>query len=365
LRGKILIDSPGFDADAQRNSTLRIADHIIDLSDLVLVFFDARHPESGSMRDTLEHLVSRTMNRRDSNKFLYILNQIDNTALEDNTEEVFASWQRALAQSGMTAGAYYAMYIPDAAVPIADADVRARFESKRNAHLVKVFDRIERVGEERAYRIVGMLEETAKMIEQDMVPRLQRFLASWHRRIFWLDGVIFGGLLAAFAAATIRGGYWDGLTLNLSFLEKLPGGNYTTLGLLAILLVLIGYIHFSIRHWSAKSAIRKSLVEIKDSNAHGNYRRAFQKNTRWYQSVFRPQPAGWSRRTHRRLGKILEDTYAYVQKLNDLYTNPSGDKGFSEVIEPLTCNTMPSSEPSSPDSKESREVFPRKDIEVQ
>ena len=39
LRGKILIDSPGFDADAQRTSTLRITDHIIDLSDLVLVFF--------------------------------------------------------------------------------------------------------------------------------------------------------------------------------------------------------------------------------------------------------------------------------------------------------------------------------------
>ncbi|MGD9262656.1 MAG: dynamin family protein, partial [Desulfobacterales bacterium] len=72
LRGKILIDSPGFDADAQRTSTLRITDHIIDLSDLVLVFFDARHPETGSMRDTLEHLVKATVNRRDSNKFLYI-----------------------------------------------------------------------------------------------------------------------------------------------------------------------------------------------------------------------------------------------------------------------------------------------------
>ena len=57
LRGKILIDSPGFDADAQRTSTLKITDHIIDLSDLVLVFFDARHPEPGAMSDTLAHLV--------------------------------------------------------------------------------------------------------------------------------------------------------------------------------------------------------------------------------------------------------------------------------------------------------------------
>ncbi|MGB1091529.1 MAG: dynamin family protein, partial [Oceanobacter sp.] len=41
LKGKILVDSPGFDADEQRTATLRIADRIIDRSDLVMVFFDA------------------------------------------------------------------------------------------------------------------------------------------------------------------------------------------------------------------------------------------------------------------------------------------------------------------------------------
>ena len=40
LKGKIMIDSPGFDADSQRTATLRVAKHIIDLSDLVLIFFD-------------------------------------------------------------------------------------------------------------------------------------------------------------------------------------------------------------------------------------------------------------------------------------------------------------------------------------
>jgi len=37
------------------------------------------------MHDTLEHLVRRAIRRRDSNKFLYVLNQIDATAQEDNT----------------------------------------------------------------------------------------------------------------------------------------------------------------------------------------------------------------------------------------------------------------------------------------
>jgi hypothetical protein len=337
LRGKILIDSPGFDADAQRTSTLRITDHIIDLSDLVLVFFDARHPESGSMRDTLEHLVSRTLSRRDSNKFLYILNQIDNTAFEDNTEEVFASWQRALAQIGLTAGCCYAIYLPDVAIPIEEDSVRVRFETKRDACIKEIFERIERVGEERAYRIVGILEETANKLEQDILPRIRRFLQSWRRKTLWLDGIIFGGLAVLFLAATIWGGYWDGLSLKLPHLDKLPGGNYTLFGLLGILVLGGIYIHFTVRRWFSKSIARKLLKEIKDSDSHPNYAKTFRKNSTWYRSIFNRQPVGWNKRTQRRLAKILDNTNAYIQKLNDMYTNPSGDKTFIPVAGTQTC----------------------------
>jgi GTPase SAR1 family protein len=328
LRGKIIIDSPGFDADAQRTSTLRITDHIIDLSDLVLVFFDARHPESGSMRDTLQHLVGRTLSRRDSNKFLYILNQIDNTAAEDNTEEVFASWQRALAQIGLTAGCCYAIYIPDAAVPIEDDHIRERFETKRDVHLGEIFERIERVGEERAYRIVGMLEETGHMLEQDVVPRIQEFLLSWRRKTLWMDGIIFGGVLLLFLAATIWGGYWDGFSLELPFLDNLPGGKYTLYGLLGVLVLGAAYIHVSMRQWASKTLINKFLKKINDPESLPNYTRAFQKNSAWYRSIFKRQPAGWSKRTRQRLVKILENNNAFIQELNDMYTNPSGDKTY-------------------------------------
>ncbi len=141
LRGRILIDSPGFDADAQRDATLRIVDQIIDLSDLVLVFFDARHPEPGAMRDTLQHLVGGTMNRPDSGKFLYILNQIDATAREDNPEDVVAAWQRALGLHGLTAGRFYTIYSPDVANVIEDEAKRRRFESKRDADLKEIHGR--------------------------------------------------------------------------------------------------------------------------------------------------------------------------------------------------------------------------------
>ncbi|HGG65746.1 MAG TPA: dynamin family protein, partial [Rhodobacteraceae bacterium] len=142
IRGKMIIDSPGFDADDQRTSTLRITDHILDLSDLVLVFFDARHPEPGAMQDTLEHLVARTVTRTDASKFLYVLNQIDTAAKDDNPEEVVGAWQRAIAQAGLTAGQFYTIYNEKAASPIEDKALRERFRAKRDADLAKIKERM-------------------------------------------------------------------------------------------------------------------------------------------------------------------------------------------------------------------------------
>ena len=326
LRGKILIDSPGFDADAQRTSTLRITDHIIDLSDLVLVFFDARHPETGSMRDTLEHLVKTTVNRRDSNKFLYILNQIDVTANEDNLEEVFAAWQRALAQYGLTAGSSYAIYNENSAIPFENENVRARFEGKRAADFSAIYRRIEQVSVERAYRIVGMLEQTAQMLRQDVVSRLQRFIERWRRKVLWVEGSILASLAAAFLALTVWGGYWEGMSLKLPFWDLVARNIYIKYGLLVILIAVAGYVHFSIRSWAARKVTKKLLAEIKDPDLLPNHRRALRKSSRWWRSLFLPNPAGWGRRTSARMEKVVDDSNAYIQKLNDEYTNPSGEE---------------------------------------
>ena len=325
LRGKILIDSPGFDADDQRTSTLRITDHIIELSDLVLVFFDARHPETGSMRDTLQHLVKATVNRRDSNKFLYILNQIDVTAKEDNLEEVYAAWQRALAQYGLTAGSSYAIYHQEAAVPFEDEGVRTRFESKCNADASAIYNRIAQVGVERAYRIVGMLEQTSRMMQQDVVPILLRFVGQWRRKILWMEGLIGGTLVVIFMILTIWGGYWEGLSLKLPFWDLVSQNNYVKYGIIGILLVAVGYGHFSIRRRAATNIINKLIAEVKNPELHPNYQRAFLKSRRWWRSLFLPNPAGWGKKTAARLEKVLDDSNAYIQKLNDEYTNPSGE----------------------------------------
>jgi len=335
MRGKILIDSPGFDADDQRTSTLRITDHIMNLSDLVLVFFDARHPETGSMRDTLQHLVKATVNRRDSNKFLYILNQIDVTANEDNLEEVFAAWQRALAQYGLTAGSSYAIYNEDAAVPFDNEDVRTRYEGKRQADYNAIIRRIEQVGVERAYRIVGMLEQTAQMLKTDVIGRLDSFREGLRRKVLWLEGAILTALLVAFLGLTIWGGYWQGVSLTLPFLDLIRSNDYSFYGTIIILLAIVAYVHFRIRRWAVKKVSARLLAEVKDPDLQPNYQRAFRKNSRWWRTMLWPNPAGWGKRTAARLEKVLDDSNAYIQKLNDDFTNPSGsDKIVTGIDQP-------------------------------
>ena len=351
LRGKILIDSPGFDADDQRNSTLRITDHIIDLSDLVLVFFDARHPETGSMRDTLQHLVKATVNRRDSNKFLYILNQIDVTANEDNLEEVYAAWQRALSQYGLTAGSSYAIYNKESAIPFEDEDVRARFESKREADSSAIYNRIEQVGVERAYRIIGMLEQTAQMLKQDVVSLLQRFIERWRRKILWLEGTVITAALLIFLGLTIWAGYWEGMSLKLPFSDLVTKNNYTKYGAIFALLAAVAYVHFRIRRWASQKVTTKLLKEVKNPDLHINYKRAFHKSSRWWRSIFLPKPAGWGRRTAERLEQVLEDSNAYIQKLNDEYTNPSGRDQTEETNAEQNLEESPQSDFSGTTAK--------------
>jgi len=310
LRGRILIDSPGFDADSQRTATLRLTDHIIDLSDLVLVFFDARHPEPGAMRDTLSHLVGETIKRPDATKFVYILNQMDTTAREDNPEAVVGAWQRALAQEGLTAGRFYTIYNPDVAVPIPDAALRSRYESKRDHDLGEIHARIQRVGVERAYRITGSLEKIARDIEDQIIPELSKLLATWRRLILRGDVAIGMVLLAA---GFLLGGFF-GLTVGSRW--------FPAVTLVALMLFL--FLHFRVREFVSRHVINRLAKMHKPGIERDRLGAAFQANTRIWLGIFRRRPAGWSARNRKKLHEVIARANRHIQELNDRFTDPSG-----------------------------------------
>jgi predicted GTPase/uncharacterized membrane protein len=321
MRGKILIDSPGFDADSQRAATLRITDHIIGLADLVLVFFDARHPEPGAMHDTLYHLVTQTIDRPDSNKFLYVLNQMDVTAKEDNPEEVVAAWQRALAGAGLTAGRFYRIYNKKAAVPINDPKVQERLDGKCDADMAEIEQRMHQVEIERAYRIIGNLEQTAKDIEHKLMPQVSGLIDTWRKKVMMRDLGIAAVVAVVGGAALSAAGAWEGF---FGLLGKVVT-NPIALGIsAAVIFVLAAYTHAAMRKGAAQSVLRNLQLEVADEDLREQLARAFRKNTSWWRSVLFSRPCGWNPHTHKELAEILGDANKYVQDLNSRFADPSG-----------------------------------------
>ncbi|HYE48404.1 MAG TPA: dynamin family protein [Azospirillaceae bacterium] len=309
LRGMILVDSPGFDSDEYRHATLRLIDHILDLSDLVLVMFDARKPEPGVMRDTLDKLVARVKDRADVNKFLFILNQIDATGREDNLEEVVGAWQRALAGVGITGGRFYAVYSERAAE---GTEVQPRLREIRARDMDEIGRRISEVSSVRGYRVANGIEAVAKEVREEAVPRLTAHLARWRKSTNRLTlGVALAALVLAVAGAGLALG--DPLAA-LALPEPWP---WVILGAF-VLVVLVA------RFWGGR-AIAKRMARDLPEKLGGfqlSVRRAFLAATEFPLLGLRRRPLGWSRGTEKRIQAIREAIAGEVRRLNDRWARP-------------------------------------------
>ncbi len=318
LKGKILVDSPGFDADEQRTATLRIADRIISRSDLVLVFFDAHRPEPGAIRDTLEHLVERAVGRHDATKFIYILNQIDVTADENNPEDVVAAWQRALAQKGLTAGRFYRIFSLTAGTHIENEKAFRRLIEWREqdmAELERCFDRIEI---QRIYRVADSLRQLCMDIESVIVPDLKKRLASWRRFVLIGDAVIFSLIAISVIFWLLFGGY--------SVFQSVIDSKVLT-ALLSVLLVAVCFaFHFGLRSFGQRRY--RPVVEKLPERlaAHKYLDQAFLRSTAALRSIFWSAPAGWHILTRRQLSGIFVRSGELVRKLNDRHIAPDGEE---------------------------------------
>lgn len=321
LKGRILIDSPGFDADAQRSATLRITDRIIDRADLVLVFFDARHPEPGAMQETLKHLVADTIQRHDSSKFLFILNQIDATAHEDNLEDVMGSWQRAVAAHGLTSGQFFLIYSVAAAGAFENPEQAARYRRKRDEDAGAVYRRIEEVGVERTYRVVGGLERIAGRIEQEWAPALDTALRRWRRWVRRADATVYG-ILVALAAGAAAYGYVAGHETMARVIDGLAARPVAVIVFAGAVLLAVIWIHVGVKRWGAWRLVR-TLPEADTVDL----RAAFRRNTdHWWLPLWRRRPLAWNRRARGRLERVRRAARRLTQRLNDVYARPSGDE---------------------------------------
>ena len=320
LRGRILIDSPGFDAEEQRTAVLRLTDRIVDLSDLVLVFFDARHPEPGTMRDTLDMLVEKIVQRADTSKFLYILNQIDMTALEDNAEDVVAAWQRALSQKGLTAGRFFRLFSKSVAIVIEDEHVRNHYESKRDIDWTDINLRIQQARIEATYRVVGALQRAIIDLQERVIPTIRTLRSRWRAYVLWSYGLLFGLFVGLIGC-----GLWTRFfNQELWVWEIVLGG----------ILLAFGGLHLFIRKRAAKTIAAIVRREFPGRNDRNNLIKAGLFNVASLRGILHTEPVGWDSAAQQGIQQVREDSNRFIQQLNNVFANPAGDEGQSEMPRP-------------------------------
>ncbi len=326
LRGYIFIDSPGFD-DTEREAAAQITDHIIGLSDLVLLFFDVRHPSTEAMSNALDDLFVMPVSRKDADKFVYILNQTDTLAPEGDVEEIVAGWQKALSQQGLAAEQFLTIYDQQVAVPIDDHERREQLETQRQQGLNNITQRIQQVHTDRIYRVLGNLEQMTRHIEQQTIPRLRQLVRDWERGVLWRDVMVLGVMTAGLFAMAVVGGAFKAKEQYAPWLqfiiEKLQTDIWYPISAGGVLFVVLFLLHQAMRALSLR-AVMRSIDNDTDIDDKAVLKQALIKNTRFLRSIFRPDVVGWGRSTRRRLHAILEKADQAIQKLNDQYTRPSG-----------------------------------------
>ena len=101
-----------------------------------------------------------------------------------------------------------------------------------------------------------------------------------------------------------------------------PGWQLASLGIL----LLAGWGHLTLRGKLGRRLLDKTVAGIQDERFREGCVRSIRKNICWWRSIWRNRPAGWNRSKERAAGDILERVDAFIQKLNDIYTDPSGRK---------------------------------------
>lgn len=311
LRGTVLVDSPGFDSDDYRSARLRLADHIMDKSDLVLVYFDAGRPEPGAMRDTLALLVAKSQKRSDADKFAYVLNQIDQVAHDNNLEEVVAAWQRALASTGLTGGRFYTVYSESAKVQIQNPEVAARLRAMRDRDMAEIRARMSGLQAKRGYRVASGVEAVAKDVSEDAIPQLAAAIGRWRTRTNWATAAVLGG-----TAALVVGGF--GLlgdpTIPFQFALEIPE--------IAAAAALVGA--FLVHKKLGDSLARREAARLPEKlgDFELRVRAAFLKATRM-PAILRRSPVGWGPKAVKGLASIREGVAERVRLINDRFARPS------------------------------------------
>jgi len=296
LKGKLFIDAPNISAASATPVMSMLTTHIIENSDLILVFCDVFETSTSLMNE----LIHQITEHQDTNKFIYLIDAPAATFYPTKNSEIIASWQRRLADIGLNTGQF--ILLPNQ---------EHSSNTQTPPQFTEIDQRLSNVEHDRSYRILNALEKSIHDIENVVIPEVKDGIALWKERVNLSSLVILGAISMLAVLVELQ----LGIILDLLF-DPITG-SIIVLSLIAFMLP----VHLIMGKVQAKFIVNRLNARRKDLHLMENLSELFESNVTFARMLFNySEPLGWNKKTKARLAQLSDKAKELVQAMNDSFS---------------------------------------------
>lgn len=312
LNGRIIISAPEFSSDPEDPVTPYLTSHIADISDLVVVFFDASQPDLEPTKTALNRFIETCNDSANPDKFIFIVYQND----PDYGFVDLAAWQNRLKEYGLHSGKFFKLQKPKENRPASSNRLftqvteYGQFSHSNNPELKAIEQFIANVDIDSAYRIVGSLEDSIHAVDEVVIHEVREGLKLWKTRVHFTITLVLSCLAVILVMAEIQVGFLA------VFIDPIIGP-----ASLAVLITAMIPLHIFASKQHAKWISKYLEKRRKELGLVENLAALFEKSLTASRMLLPiTEPVGWNKATKLRLAGLLERSKELVQSLNDSYS---------------------------------------------
>jgi hypothetical protein len=299
LKNKLFIDAPNISAAPSNPVTSLLTKHIVENSDLALIFTDVFDSTSPLVDELIENIALH----QDSNKFVYLIDRPTAMLNPSTNSEIIASWQRKLAGLGLNTGQFIVLSSQEGGA-----------SPQNSTDFASIDQRIANVGHDRTYRVLNVLEKNIREINNVIMPEVKRAIGQWKDRSTFSSLIVMGFIATIAIFAEIQTGILEFL------IDPIIGP-----AIIVTLLVIMTPLHILFSNLQAKVTITQLNSRQKELHLMENLAAIFEKNLTFTRMMLPiSEPVGWNKKTKLRLTQISNKAKDLVQLLNDNFSTYDG-----------------------------------------
>jgi hypothetical protein len=286
LKGKLVIDTPVLNPAAENAVNVQLRQHVVAISDLVLVFTDLFEADPTYNQDCVASIVAH----QDSNKFLFVIDHSEISIDAHKSQEIIASWQRRLAEFGIFTGQFMVL--------------------SQNGDTYQLDQRLNNLNNDRSYRVLETLQGSIRAVDDVIFDEVEAAITTWKERSNATTLIILAFIIMLIMFAEIAVGILD------LFFDPIIGPA-VIVGLTALLTPM----HLLISKVHGKFIINQLQKRQKQLNLSEDLSGLFENSLSFWRMLLpMTQPVGRNKKNRKKLLSLLEQTKDLVQNLNDQFS---------------------------------------------